>query len=154
MHVRNEARWILVLTFACSALLVGEDARDILHKQKTDARCLFVVPRSKGPTNGLSVDSNIRWSSREPSDRLSMYPIPTSGWNSFRTKYSSADKSAVTATIMEACLPEDEPQLKVGDKWLFYIRPKPYAHEITHHVSTRGLRYRVEPEQASEPSQR
>jgi hypothetical protein len=49
------------------------------------------------------------------------------------------DNSAVTATVKEACLPEDEPELKVGDKCLFYIRPKPYVDEITHHIGTRGF---------------
>jgi hypothetical protein len=49
------------------------------------------------------------------------------------------DKIEVTATVKEACLPANEPELKVGDKWLVFIRPKSYVDEITRHIVTRGL---------------
>jgi hypothetical protein len=37
------------------------------------------------------------------------------------------DKSEVTATVNQACLPEKEPEIRAGDRWLFYIRPKRYV---------------------------
>jgi len=135
----DRARWLLVLTFACSALLVGEEARDIPHEQKTDARCRFIGSALEGP-NQWSIGGQqytqvftgtVRSAERvsESDKRLELVP----------DEAFVGDKSAVTATIREACLPEDEPELKVGDKWLFYIRPKPYAHEITHRVGARGF---------------
>ena len=133
------ARWILGLTFACSALLVVAEARDIPHKQKTDGRCVSTGSALEGPNQWSIVGqqytrvfTGIVRSAEHVSDsdkRLELVP----------DEVFVGDKSAVTATVMEACLPEDEPELKVGDKWLFYIRPKPYVDEITHHISTRGF---------------
>ena len=142
MHVRpcwDRARWILVLTFACSALLVGQEAGDIPHKQKTDARCERLGSAVDGPNQWsirgqqyTRVFTGIVRSVEHVSDsdkRLELVP----------DEVFVGDKSAVTAAVMEACLPENEPELTVGDKWLFYIRPKPHVDEITHHISTRGF---------------
>lgn len=130
---------MVVLTFACSALLVGEQARDIPHKQKTYARCRFIGSALEGP-NQWSIGGQqytrvftgiVRFAEDvSDSDKL-LELVPD--------EVFVGDKSEVTATVMEACLPEDEPELKVGDKWLFYIRPKPYVDGITHHISTRGF---------------
>jgi hypothetical protein len=34
------------------------------------------------------------------------------------------DKSELTAAVNQACLPEEYPEIKAGDRWLFYVRPK------------------------------
>ena len=34
----------------------------------------------------------------------------------------------ITATVNQACLPENLPEIKAGDKWLFYVRTKKYLH--------------------------
>jgi hypothetical protein len=34
------------------------------------------------------------------------------------------DKSELTATVNQACLPEKEPEIQAGDRWLFYVLPK------------------------------
>jgi hypothetical protein len=36
------------------------------------------------------------------------------------------DTSDLTATVNQVCLAENEPDIKSGDKWLFYVRPKRY----------------------------
>jgi len=36
------------------------------------------------------------------------------------------DKSELTATVNQACLPEKEPEIRAGDRWLFYVRPERY----------------------------
>ena len=47
------------------------------------------------------------------------------------------DMSELTATVNQACLPENEPEIKAGDKWLFYVRPK--RDNETRQVITEGL---------------
>lgn len=49
------------------------------------------------------------------------------------------DTSELTATVNEACLPENEPEIQAGDKWLFYVRPKRYWDPETRLVNTDGL---------------
>jgi hypothetical protein len=49
------------------------------------------------------------------------------------------DTSEVTATTNQACLPESEPEIRAGDKWLFYVRPKRYWDRETRQVNTDGL---------------
>ena len=49
------------------------------------------------------------------------------------------DKSEVTATVNQACLPEKEPEIKAGDRWLFYIRPKRYWDGKTPYIRSDGL---------------
>ena len=34
----------------------------------------------------------------------------------------------VTATVNQACLSPNEPEIKAGDKWLFYLRTRKYLH--------------------------
>jgi hypothetical protein len=34
----------------------------------------------------------------------------------------------VTATVNQACLTPNEPEIKAGDKWLFYLRTRKYLH--------------------------
>jgi hypothetical protein len=34
----------------------------------------------------------------------------------------------ITATVNQACLPENLPEIKAGDKWLFYLKTKRYLH--------------------------
>lgn len=34
----------------------------------------------------------------------------------------------ITATVNQACLPENLPEIKAGDKWLFFLRTKSYLH--------------------------
>jgi hypothetical protein len=34
----------------------------------------------------------------------------------------------ITATVNQACLPENLPEIKAGDKWLFYFKTKRYLH--------------------------
>ena len=47
--------------------------------------------------------------------------------------------SELTATVNQACLPEDEPTIKAGDKWLFYVRPRRSWDVETRLVDTDGL---------------
>jgi hypothetical protein len=49
------------------------------------------------------------------------------------------DKSELTATVNQACLPEEEPEIRAGDRWLFYVRPKQSRDTKAHYVSTEGL---------------
>jgi hypothetical protein len=142
MYVRPcwyRARWIFVLIFAISALSVGGEARDITHKRNADAGCVFMGSAveglnqwSIGGQQYTRVFTGIVRSVEDISDsdkRLELVP----------DEAFVGDQSDVTATIREACLSEDDPELKVGDRWLFYIRPKPYVDEISHHISTRGF---------------
>ena len=34
------------------------------------------------------------------------------------------DRSELTVTVDESCRTKEEPEIKVGDRWLFYVRPK------------------------------
>jgi hypothetical protein len=47
----------------------------------------------------------------------------------------------VTATVNQACMPEGLPEIKAGDKWLFYTRMKKYLHPETNppYITTDGL---------------
>jgi hypothetical protein len=36
------------------------------------------------------------------------------------------DTSELTASANQACFSENKPEIKAGDKWLFYVRPKRY----------------------------
>jgi hypothetical protein len=47
----------------------------------------------------------------------------------------------ITATVNQACLPENLPEIKAGDKWIFYLRTKKYLHPDakTPYISTDGL---------------
>jgi hypothetical protein len=49
------------------------------------------------------------------------------------------DTSELTATVNQECLAENEPDIKSGDKWLFYVRPKRYWDRGTRPVNTDGL---------------
>ena len=49
------------------------------------------------------------------------------------------DMSELTATVNQACLPENEPEIKAGDKWLFYVRPKRDFDHESRQVITDGL---------------
>jgi hypothetical protein len=49
------------------------------------------------------------------------------------------DTRELTATVNQACLPENEPEIKAGDKWLFYVRPKRYFDNETRQVIADGL---------------
>ena len=49
------------------------------------------------------------------------------------------DKSELTATFNQACLLEKGPEIKPGDRWLFYLRPKPYWDPGTRDMTTAAL---------------
>lgn len=49
------------------------------------------------------------------------------------------DTSELTATVNQECLAENEPDIKAGDKWLFYVRPKGIWNRETRLVNTDGL---------------
>lgn len=42
----------------------------------------------------------------------------------------AGDSSELTASVNQACLPKNEPEIKAGDRWLFYVRPKSRPDEI------------------------
>jgi hypothetical protein len=47
----------------------------------------------------------------------------------------------ITATVNQACLPENLPEIKAGDKWLFFLRTKKYLHPDANppYITTDGL---------------
>lgn len=45
----------------------------------------------------------------------------------------------VTATVNQACLPENLPEIKAGDQWLFFLRTKKYFHPEGPYITTDGL---------------
>jgi hypothetical protein len=47
----------------------------------------------------------------------------------------------ITATVNQACLPENLPEIKAGDKWLFFLRTKQYLHPDANppYITTDGL---------------
>jgi hypothetical protein len=47
----------------------------------------------------------------------------------------------ITATVNQACLPENLPEIKAGDKWLFFLRTKQYLHPAANppYITTDGL---------------
>jgi hypothetical protein len=47
----------------------------------------------------------------------------------------------ITAIVNQACLPENLPEIKAGDKWLFYLRTKRYLHPESKppYITTDGL---------------
>jgi hypothetical protein len=49
------------------------------------------------------------------------------------------DRSELTATLNQACLPEKDPEIKAGDRWLFYVRPKRYWDGTSPYIRTEGL---------------
>jgi hypothetical protein len=49
------------------------------------------------------------------------------------------DKSELTATVNQACLPEKEPEIKAGDRWLFYVGPKRYWDGKSPYIRSKGL---------------
>jgi hypothetical protein len=48
---------------------------------------------------------------------------------------------SVTATVNQACLTPNDPEIKAGDRWLFYLRTKQYLHPEgkTPYITTDGL---------------
>jgi hypothetical protein len=138
-RLSHGARWIVALTFACSAVLVGEDARDIPRRKKADTPCMFAGSSAEG-FNQWSIHGQqytrvftgvVRTAEQVSDSEKQLELVPD--------EVFVGDKSEVTATIREGCLPEDLPDLNVGDKWIFYIRPKAYVNEITHRISSRGF---------------
>jgi len=49
------------------------------------------------------------------------------------------DESELTATVNQACLAEEEPEIKAGDRWLFYVRPKRPWDAKTRSTTIEGL---------------
>jgi len=47
----------------------------------------------------------------------------------------------ITATVNQACLPENLPEIKAGDKWLFFLQTKQYLHPDANppYITTDGL---------------
>jgi len=47
----------------------------------------------------------------------------------------------IIATVNQACLPENLPEIKAGDKWLFFLRTKQYLHPDANppYITTDGL---------------
>jgi hypothetical protein len=47
----------------------------------------------------------------------------------------------ITATVNQACLPENLPEIKAGDKWLFFLRTRRYLHPDANppYITTDGL---------------
>lgn len=52
----------------------------------------------------------------------------------------------ITATVNQACLAEDLPEIKAGDKWLFFLRPIKHLHPDANppYITTDGLMVDVE----------
>jgi hypothetical protein len=134
----DEARWMFLLTFACLAISPCVEARDLSPREKAVAQCRFAGSALEGFNQWSIVGqgytrvfSGTVLSADDLSKterRLELIP----------DEVFVGDKSALRATINHACLPDNEPELKAGDKWLFYIRPKPYVDEITHQIKVDG----------------
>jgi hypothetical protein len=47
----------------------------------------------------------------------------------------------ITATVNQACLPENLPEIKAGDRWVFYLRTGKYLHPEANppYISSDGL---------------
>jgi hypothetical protein len=49
------------------------------------------------------------------------------------------DRGELTATISQACLRKEEPEIQAGDRWLFYLNPKRSWDRKTHSTTIEGL---------------
>jgi Carboxypeptidase regulatory-like domain len=49
------------------------------------------------------------------------------------------DMSEVPATVNQACLREEEPEIQAGDRWLFYVSPKQSRDGKTRSTAIEGL---------------
>jgi hypothetical protein len=123
-------RWrplLFVFAVTCVPILAAE-THDVSHSKKGGCHILVNGP-SSGPLNGPSwycgthgyarvftgtVRSTVDVSETET--RLELIP----------DEVFVGDTSELTATVNQACLSENEPEIKAGDKWLFYVRSKRY----------------------------
>lgn len=135
---RWRVRWVSVLTFCLGISLCGQ-SRDVSYRKKASAGCGFVGSSLEGINQwsiggqGYSrvLTGTVRSATNVSDTDKQLEIIPDEAF--------VGDKAVVTATVNEACLPNNKPEIKAGDQWLFYIRPKPYVIETTHRVATRGL---------------
>jgi hypothetical protein len=133
----------LLFVFAVTFLvpILAAETHDVSHGKKGGCHILLNGP-SFGPLNGPSwycgthgyarvftgtVRSTVDVSETET--RLELIP----------DEVFVGDTTELTATVNQACLPENEPKIKVGDKWLFYVRSKWYWDRETRLVDTDGL---------------
>jgi len=137
-------KWLpLLFVFAVTFLapILAAETHDLSHGKKGACYIRLNGP-SFGPLNGPSwycgthgyarvftgtVRSTVYVSETET--RLELIP----------DEVFVGDKSELTATVNQACLSENEPEIKAGDKWLFYVRSKRYWDRETRLVNTDGL---------------
>jgi hypothetical protein len=132
---------LFVLAVTCLAPILAAETHDVSHGKKGACYIRLEGP-SPGPLNGPSwycgtqgyarvftgtVRSAVDISDTEK--RLELIP----------DEVFVGDTSELTATVNQACLSENEPEIKAGDKWLFYVRSKRYWDRETRLVNTDGL---------------
>jgi hypothetical protein len=146
----------LLFVFAVTFLvpILAAETHDVSHGKKGGCHILLNGP-SFGPLNGPSwycgthgyarvctgtVRSTVDVSETET--RLELIP----------DEVFVSDTTELTATVNQACLPENEPKIKVGDKWLFYVRSKWYWDRETRLVDVPLLAASREHSCRSEPA--
>jgi hypothetical protein len=132
---------LFVLAVACLAPILAAETHDVSHGKNGGCYIRLEGP-SPAPLNGPSwycgthgytrvftgtVQSIVDVSDTEK--RLELIP----------DEAFLGDTSDLTATVNQACLAENEPDIKSGDRWLFYVRPKRYWDRATRLVNTDGL---------------
>jgi len=129
---------LLVLAVTCLVPILAAETRDVSHSKKSQC-----MERISGPSLGFNawscgtdgysrvftgtVRSAVSVSDTET--RLELIP----------DEVFLGDASELIATVNQACLLENEPEIKAGDKWLFYVRPKTYFNNETRQVIADGL---------------
>jgi hypothetical protein len=134
---------LFVLAVIClvPVLILAAETRDVSRSKKGGCYVRLEEP-SLGPLNGPSwycgthgytrvftgtVQSVVDVSDTEK--RLELVP----------DEVFLGDTSDLTATVNQACLAENEPDIRSGDRWLFYVRQKRYWDRETRLVNTDGL---------------
>ncbi len=137
-------KWLLLLfvfAVACLVPILAAETHDVSHGKKGGCHMLLSgssFEQLNGPswycgTQGYTrvftgtVRSAVDISDTEK--RLELIP----------DEVFLGDASELTATVNQACLSENEPDIKTGDKWLFYVRPRRYWDRETRLANTDGL---------------
>lgn len=134
----KETPWVLALTL-CSSISLCAQSDDVWHPKRARGVCIL---------GGSSVEGLNQWSiSGQEYTRVLTGIIQSAEDISDTEKRLEilpgevfvGDRSSLSATVKSACLPDNVPDPKAGDEWLFFVSPKPYVDEITHYIVTRGL---------------
>jgi hypothetical protein len=134
-------RLLFVLAVTCLVPILAAEPRDVSHGKRGSCQGRINGPGTErlgapswscgtqGYTRVFTGTVRSAADASETETRLELIP----------DEVFLGDAGELTATVNQACLLENQPEIKAGDKWLFYVRPKRYFDNETRQVITDGL---------------